>query len=414
MVNLVENTDAVNNIITPVNYSLNSGDSFSGNSTASPGADWDVLGLNVVAGQTYSITLKGINISSLDGSIALSDPSSSGIRYENPLTDTNTHIGSPFSYYQYLENNSNEVEILFTASTTGQWKIGIVDNTSGANFAYEIGLTQSCPINYMSGTNADDTMSGTADRDFIKLKDGNDLFTGGACEDTIHDGNDNDTLYGNAGDDHLNGDKGHEYLYGGIGNDMVVGGHGNDFLYGNSGNDSVHGGEGRDKIHGGAGDDRLSGGRGNDTIYGAKGEDTIYGENGHDSLRGNRGNDYIDGGAQNDTLYGNRGNDTLLGGSEEDILSGGDGQDWLDVGTGDDRLTGGNQADFFVLRENTGTDRVTDYIDGVDKIGVADINDITWTQIGSHTHLNISGVADKMILLNVDVNDIEISDFILI
>jgi len=119
MVNLVENTDAVNNIITPVNYSLNSGNSFSGNSTASPGADWDVLGLNVVAGQTYSITLKGVNISSLDGSIALSDPSSSGISYENPLTDTSTNIGFPFSYYQYLENNSNEVEILFTASTTG-------------------------------------------------------------------------------------------------------------------------------------------------------------------------------------------------------------------------------------------------------------------------------------------------------
>jgi serralysin len=77
-------------------------------------------------------------------------------------------------------------------------------------------------------------------------------------------------------------------------------------------------------------------------------------------LIGGQGSDFLLGGLGADSLSGDAGNDTLDGGS---------GDDWLSGGLGDDLLTGADGRDTFVLAQ-TGTDTVTDFLTGTDKLDV--------------------------------------------
>ena len=103
----------------------------------------------------------------------------------------------------------------------------------------------------------------------------------------------------------------------------------------------------------------VYGGAGADTIRGGAGDDVLNGDAGADVLRGNAGDDVMGGGADADVLYGGLGEDSLTGGTGLDTLRGGD---------GDDRLTGGTLADTFVFSRGQGTDRVTDFLNGTDKL----------------------------------------------
>ncbi|MBR3498296.1 MAG: hypothetical protein IKO05_04810 [Selenomonadaceae bacterium] len=90
--------------------------------------------------------------------------------------------------------------------------------------------------------------------------------------------------------------------------------YGNDLdniFYGGAGNDSVRGVDGRDELHGGAGDDTLLGGNDDDTVWGGKGNDDLYGSAGDDSVYGEEGDDSISGGLGNDTLSGGAGADVF-------------------------------------------------------------------------------------------------------
>jgi hypothetical protein len=71
-------------------------------------------------------------------------------------------------------------------------------------------------------------------------------------------------------------------------------------------------------------------------------------------------------------MYGFGGNDKLIGGAAADFLFGGDGNDTLVGGAGNDTLTGGSGADQFRLATNSGTDTITDFAHGTDKIGFLD------------------------------------------
>ena len=57
-----------------------------------------------------------------------------------------------------------------------------------------------------------------------------------------------ETLTGTADDDYLNGTDGNDILIGGAGNDILNGGAGNDILSGGAGNDSMTGGDGADSF----------------------------------------------------------------------------------------------------------------------------------------------------------------------
>ena len=106
----------------------------------------------------------------------------------------------------------------------------------------------------------------------------------------------------------------------------------------------------------------LSTGNKDQDVEGTTGDDYIAGGNAKDTLRGRAGRD---------TLLGNNGNDILYGEAGNDILDGGNGTDLLFGGLGNDKLTGGNGPDTFVFAAGEGTDTITDFSSGTDKIGLS-------------------------------------------
>lgn len=200
---------------------------------------------------------------------------------------------------------------------------------------------------------------------------GNDTLAGGTGDDTISGGKGNDRIEDSAGNDSLLGD---------IGNDKIVqvkGAAGDDTMDGGIGNDRIDGGVGHDSLIGGVGDDTLNGGAGNDTMDGGANNDLMTGGAGNDSMSAGLGDDRMKGQAGNDTLLADVGKDTLDGGSGNDRLEGGDGGDKLIGGTGDDQLyggvhadtlTGGAGADDFHFATGDGTDLITDFAAGEDRI----------------------------------------------
>ncbi|WP_299297528.1 CAP domain-containing protein [uncultured Tateyamaria sp.] len=231
----------------------------------------------------------------------------------------------------------------------------------------------------------------------------------------------NDRLDGGAGDDLVRGQAGDDALLGRVGNDTLEGGDGRDRIAAGDGDDIVRGGNENDTLDGGAGNDRLSGGAGNDRVKGGDGSDAVYGADGADLLTGNAGNDTLNGGNGRDTLDGGSGRDRLIGGAENDRLSGQAERDVLDGGSGRDILSGGTGDDVFVF--SAGRDVVTDFdvdarMEVVDLRGVAAIT--SFADMLADGHLRQSGshavvddlAGNVMILMNVDMNDLEASDFL--
>lgn len=175
-------------------------------------------------------------------------------------------------------------------------------------------------------------------------------------------------------------DLGEDVLHGGTGRDELDAGERNDVLYGNAGNDKLYAGSGADKLYGGAGRDKL---------YGQGGKDKLFGGNGDDILRGGNGND---------TLSGNSGNDLLSGGAGADRLIGHD---------GDDEMSGGSGADTFIFLGLAGTNRITDFELGVDKLEFRPANQ----------DLFYSNVEDGMLiewdLGSVLVEDVNVNEYFL-
>lgn len=180
------------------------------------------------------------------------------------------------------------------------------------------------------------------------------------------------TVTGNALANQLEGDGAANTLDGGAGDDVLDGGAGADRLLGGAGGDLLNGGRGADTLEGGAGDDvyvvddagdvvlELADG-GIDRVQTALAAYRLG--DGVDQLRftgrgafagtGNALDNRLTGGGWNDRLDGGTGNDTLVGGA------------------GSDTLTGGAGSDRFVLRAGGGSDVVTDFVAGIDRLEVA-------------------------------------------
>ena len=208
---------------------------------------------------------------------------------------------------------------------------------------------------------------------------------------------------------------GHDKISGTNYADYLMGGAGNDTIGGNSGNDTIYGGAGADRINGHAGNDALYGDAGNDTLSGGGGNDRLDGGAGNDTLNGDAGSDQLNGGAGADKLYGQGGNDKLYGGAGNDTLNGGAGADLLDGGVGDDRLVGGGGADTFVFRSGYGTDTISDFISGEDRIdlsgtSVTDFGSLSMTQNKGTVVITIG--TDVLQLANIKIADLDASDFV--
>ncbi|HOP39677.1 MAG TPA: calcium-binding protein, partial [Geobacteraceae bacterium] len=224
----------------------------------------------------------------------------------------------------------------------------------------------------------------------------------------------------------LVGTSGNDILQAGPDENAILQGlEGNDVLYGNSGNDTLDGGPGADTMEGGEGNDTYFTDNQDDRIFEQEdaGIDTevrsfdtnyllagnienltltgsaIYGN-------GNELDNTITGNEADNSLWGEEGNDTLIGGSGNDTLFGAEGQDILIGGFGDDVLLGGAGFDFFVFKQKTAYEIITDTSEN----GVGNI--ITFGEGISRDSLDILRDGNDLIISYGNNGDsIRITDF---
>ena len=150
--------------------------------------------------------------------------------------------------------------------------------------------------------------------------------------------------------------------------DDIFAGDDDDSLDGGDNGDHISGGGGDDSVDGGLGDDDLDGDDGDDDLHGDDGDDSLDGGTGNDDLSGDDGNDDLFGGTGADMLRGGTGTDRLFGGAGRDSLAGQDQKDVLNGGAGNDRLNGGAGNDRFVFGDKFGSDLITTFVAGHDKL----------------------------------------------
>ncbi|HEX5375985.1 MAG TPA: calcium-binding protein [Solirubrobacterales bacterium] len=188
-----------------------------------------------------------------------------------------------------------------------------------------------------------------------------------------------DVIWGGGGDDSIHGSLGNDLLCGGPGADLVHGGRGNDEVDGGAGDgDQAIGDLGDDKVLGGTGDsDEAAGSLGIDTVSGGPGDlDFVHGDYGYDRMDGGPGQHDIasfatdvaavkGGGGVKVSLARHRargdGHDRLFrfedleGSAFDDVLVGNHRANLIDGGAGDDVIRGGGGRD--ELAGDQGTDR---------------------------------------------------------
>ncbi|MFQ5765856.1 MAG: calcium-binding protein, partial [Rhodospirillales bacterium] len=211
---------------------------------------------------------------------------------------------------------------------------------------------------------------------------GDGFFSGDFSVDVVG----NDLVFA-ASEDIVTGNR--AFFLGSDLDDNYTGGDGNDDLRGKAGDDTFTGGLGNDFIDGGAGagDRAVFAGSVSEFSFapGGPGETIVTDTN---LLDGNQGSDTLTNvevlvfddfeGTLADiaaTTFGTTGADALTGTPGNDIIFALAGDDTVTGGLGDDTINGGAGADTFVIAETGDVlspgDVITDFEDGVDKIGLA-------------------------------------------
>lgn len=263
------------------------------------------------------------------------------------------------------------------------------------------------------GTNAANTLNGTALDDHILGLGGNDVLNGLAGNDILDGGAGNDTLDGGLGADVMLGGLGNDiYIVDNLGDQVIEAagagtdtvrttllsyglgenvehltfiGSGNFTGYGNALANTITGGDGNDVLDGGAGADRLVGGLGNDSYYvddagdvtvetAGGGIDTVYSTASSYTLRANVEN-YVHLGTGAADATGNGLANQMTGGAAADILRGQGGDDVLSGMGGNDTLYGGAGADSLLGGEGADTlfgEGGNDILDGGDGDDILD------------------------------------------
>ena len=160
--------------------------------------------------------------------------------------------------------------------------------------------------------------------------------------------------------------------------------------------------------------DSLTGDRTDEDLFGSNTNNVMNGRGGDDVLIGRGGDDTLTGGGGDDIIRGGSGDDELRGRAGDDVLRGGSGSDTLEGGAGRDRLVGGSRQDTFILSNQRGPDRVLDFQNGVDRLGLAgnlSFNQLTITQRGDNTLIQ-NGSRNIAILNGVEATAITAADFV--
>lgn len=204
-----------------------------------PQGDADIFKLQLNEGDTITLNINASQQGTgLDPILRLFDESGN----ELAVNDDNEAPGEGSSLDSYIE---------FTASTTGQYYVGV---SGFANFEY-------------------DAVNGSTNFDFDNFSSTGDYELVINAFNNIEGTDSRDVLFGNQRNNFIQGKAGNDLLTGLGGNDYLVGDAGNDMLTGNNGNDTLIGGDGSDMLFGGTGDDVLQGDAGNNSLYGGSGED---------------------------------------------------------------------------------------------------------------------------------------------
>jgi Ca2+-binding RTX toxin-like protein len=254
----------------------------------------------------------------------------------------------------------------------------------------------------LNGGAGDDTLAGGA---------GNDSLAGGADNDSFRAGGGKDTIDGGAGQDTLGylGDFASYTVSHPNATDVVLTDAAGNVIVArdveffefadatrslaevrdnvvSTDNDYLRGTAGADLLNGGLGVDTMAGGLGDDTYVVDRATDLVLEEAdaGVDLVRvafTAAGTYVLADNVENATvtaaatiavnLTGNALNNALSGNAAANTLIGGDGDDTLDGGAGSDKLTGGAGADTFVFGSLAGSDAVSDFLSGTDRVVVS-------------------------------------------
>ena len=134
---------------------------------------------------------------------------------------------------------------------------------------------------------------------------------------------------------------------------------------------------------------------------GTEGGNCLFGNRAANALFGLGGNDTLYGGSGSDRLFGQNGNDTLRGDVGNDVLSGGIGSD-----------------KFQFMAAGFGDDRISDFVDGVDKLVFNDVfvdrlADLTITHNGT-TAVTVAIGTDSIIVQGTAAITINAADLLII
>ena len=283
-----------------------------------------------------------------------------------------------------------------------------------------------------TGNTLANTLTGNAAANSLVGLAGNDTLIGGNGNDTLNGGAGVDSLTGGANDDAYfvdnAADKAVEVAGGGtdrvnasvsyvlgvevetltLTGTAVINGTGNvanNAMTGNTAANSMNAGVGNDTLNGGAGNDTLNGGNGNDSLNGGTGVDSMVGGANNDlyvvDIAGDKLVELAGGGidsvnasviftlaaeVENLTLTGtavingtgNGLSNKLTGNVAHNVMNGMAGDDTLVSGAGNDRLAGGTGNDTFVFNAaSSGTMTTIDDFSGLNRVGVADVLDIS-------------------------------------
>ncbi|MGE4313418.1 MAG: tandem-95 repeat protein, partial [Pseudobdellovibrionaceae bacterium] len=155
-----------------------------------------------------------------------------------------------------------------TSNVSGSEFVADDDMTSSSSNAHQTqGLSSSDPTAMDS--------SEVLHHDFLVQPEGRTVIAGTNAADTIQ---------GSAEDEVIEGKGGSDNIHAGDGNDVVYGGAGNDVIYGDDGADIIYDGAGADIVHGGAGDDILVVGGKAEGETGLDGANDLWGDGGADTF----------------------------------------------------------------------------------------------------------------------------------
>ncbi len=322
--------------------SANTLSGYGGDDTLEGGAGADTLdGGDGVDTASYAGSVAGVTVDLIAGTATGGDAEG------DTLASIENVIGSAHNDAFYADAAANVIDggagadMVRYGSSTSAVHIDLGAGTASSGYAAGDVLTN---IEYIVGSNYNDTLSGSST---------NNLFYGGLGDDTLDGGSGVDTLYGGGEIDTLRGGDGNDNLFGEAGDDALIGGTGADILDGGDGIDtasyessalgvSVNLTSGATQFGDAEGDALVS----IENLIGSAHKDWLYGTEGTNTLQG---------GAGDDDLFAWGGSDVLLGGSGNDILFGGGGADTLDGGDGVDIASYQQASSGVAVNLGTGT-----------------------------------------------------------